>query len=34
MRIRVMAKVADGRYSSDLGESHYAALRDPSVRPG
>lgn len=24
MRIRVLAKVADGRYSSDLGESHYA----------
>jgi len=24
MRNRVLAKVADGRYSSDLGESHYA----------
>ena len=24
MRMRVLAKVADGRYSSDLGESHYA----------
>jgi anti-sigma regulatory factor (Ser/Thr protein kinase) len=24
MRMRVVAKVADGRYSSDLGESHYA----------
>lgn len=24
MRMRMLAKVADGRYSSDLGESHYA----------
>ena len=24
MRMRVLAKVADGRYSSDIGESHYA----------
>ena len=24
MRMRVVAKVADGRYSSDIGESHYA----------
>jgi hypothetical protein len=24
MRMRVVAKVADDRYSSDLGESHYA----------
>jgi hypothetical protein len=24
MRMRVLAMVADGRYSSDLGESHYA----------
>jgi hypothetical protein len=24
MRMRVVAKVADGRYTSDLGESHYA----------
>ncbi len=24
MRNRVLAKVADGHYSSDLGESHYA----------
>jgi hypothetical protein len=24
MRMRVLARVADGRYSSDLGESHYA----------
>ena len=24
MRNRVLAKVADGRYSSDIGESHYA----------
>ncbi len=24
MRMRVVAKVADGHYSSDLGESHYA----------
>jgi anti-sigma regulatory factor (Ser/Thr protein kinase) len=24
MRMRVLTKVADGRYSSDLGESHYA----------
>ena len=24
IRMRVVAKVADGRYSSDLGESHYA----------
>ena len=27
MRIRVLAKVADGRYSSDIGESHYRATR-------
>jgi hypothetical protein len=24
MRMHVLAKVADGRYASDLGESHYA----------
>ena len=24
MRMRVLTKVADGRYSSDLGESHYS----------
>jgi hypothetical protein len=30
MRMRVMAKVADGRYSSDLGESHYARYE---IRP-
>ena len=30
MRNRVLAKVADGRYSSDLGESHYARYE---IRP-
>jgi hypothetical protein len=30
MRMRVVAKVADGRYSSDLGESHYARYE---IRP-
>jgi hypothetical protein len=30
MRMRVLAKVADGRYSSDLGESHYARYE---IRP-
>ncbi len=31
MRNRVLAKVADGHYSSDLGESHYARyeIRSP-----
>ena len=35
MRMRVLAKVADGRYSSDMGESHYARYEirahDPQV---
>jgi hypothetical protein len=30
MRNRVLAKVADGRYSSDIGESHYARYE---IRP-
>lgn len=30
MRNRVLAKVADGRYSSELGESHYARYE---IRP-
>lgn len=30
MRMRVVAKVADDRYSSDLGESHYARYE---IRP-
>jgi hypothetical protein len=30
MRNQVLAKVADGRYSSDLGESHYARYE---IRP-
>ena len=30
MRMRVVAKVADGHYSSDLGESHYARYE---IRP-
>ncbi len=31
MRMRVLARVADSRYSSDLGESHYARYE---IRPG
>jgi hypothetical protein len=34
MRRQVLTKVADGRYSSDIGESHYARYEIHPLRPG